>query len=780
MRKNRVGIILLSLIFVFAVFMIPGNKTVQASAEILYSGKCGENATWTIDDEGTLTVSGTGRMYDYDWYGTETYSPWYGTLLGDDMYSSPRLTAKVNKIVIGRGITYIGKNAFRQCEAATSVVIPDTVTEIAYGGFWQCFHFTSVKIPGNVKKLGEYSFANCWSITSLTIEEGVEEIGASSFASCSNIPSIVLPSTVKYLGQSAFNDCPSVTYIHLPDGIESLPPYVCSRCTNLETIELPKGLKSIGTSAFSNTGLTSIVIPEGITDIPEDTFNGCNKLESVTLPSTLKSIGVGAFGACEVLPSIDLPEALESIGERAFSGCEALTSIELPSKISVIPDELFNNCGITAVTFKGKVTSIGSEAFARCKGLKTLAIPEGVKTIGDYAFSTCLNLRSITVPSSVTSIGESVFAYCNSLEDIFLYANPKNLQWVGFDCYNLGYNLDFNPRCHVAPEHLEDYTSGKFMLEYFSTKVIVLGDLIDLNIGEHLAGYSLSLEGDIGVNFYMFLDDATASSSTAKMVFTVSSLDGTDVSTQELKVTSAEKENLGGRVCYKFKCRVSSKEMTSTITAQMIDGEAGGQKYEYSVAQYAKYILDHQDRYGRAQRLVKAMLNYGAASQRYFNYNTATLADSFLSEEDRTPDYLASSNAVRFYNYTGNGKVNDDISLYMVNLVLKSEITMNLYFTGVPDGAVFKLGDKTLPAKKSGEYTIVSIRNIPIQKLNDPYEITVSSSGSSLGSITYSPMNYCYNVIVRETSETRTEALKKLVSSLYFYNLIADDYASIL
>ncbi len=134
MRKNRVGIILLSLIFVIAVFAVYQRQQVNASGDVLYSGQCGANAYWTLDEEGVLRISGTGPMYDYDWYDKETYSPWYAIQLGDEYYD-PHLTDQVKSIVIEEGITVVGKNAFRQCEKAESVVIPSTVPEIKYHGF---------------------------------------------------------------------------------------------------------------------------------------------------------------------------------------------------------------------------------------------------------------------------------------------------------------------------------------------------------------------------------------------------------------------------------------------------------------------------------------------------------------------------------------------------------------------------------------------------------------------------------------------------------------------
>ena len=62
------------------------------------SGTCGEDMTWKIEGS-TLIISGTGRMNDYYF---DVYAPW-------NSYN-----AQIKKVVIGEGVTYIGKYAFAQ------------------------------------------------------------------------------------------------------------------------------------------------------------------------------------------------------------------------------------------------------------------------------------------------------------------------------------------------------------------------------------------------------------------------------------------------------------------------------------------------------------------------------------------------------------------------------------------------------------------------------------------------------------------------------------------
>ena len=80
------------------------------------SGTCGENAAWTLDDEGTLTISGQGAMADYSLAG----APWYS-------YSS----SDIRQIVVEEGITKIGDSAFCGCTGLTGVTLPDSLTATA-------------------------------------------------------------------------------------------------------------------------------------------------------------------------------------------------------------------------------------------------------------------------------------------------------------------------------------------------------------------------------------------------------------------------------------------------------------------------------------------------------------------------------------------------------------------------------------------------------------------------------------------------------------------------
>ena len=140
------------------------NGIVLYSINILASGTCGaegnngDNLTWILDDEGVLTISGTGAMASWNWKG----SPWYAN------------KDKIESVVIEDGVTSIGANAFDGCSGLTSITIPSSVTSIGEYTFYGCSGLTSITIPNSVTSIGTSAFSGCSGLTRV-IYLGIEE-----------------------------------------------------------------------------------------------------------------------------------------------------------------------------------------------------------------------------------------------------------------------------------------------------------------------------------------------------------------------------------------------------------------------------------------------------------------------------------------------------------------------------------------------------------------------------------------------------------------------------
>lgn len=351
-------------------------------------GTCGDNLTWKLED-GTLTISGTGEMYNYS-YGSDNRPPWDGE------------KTKIKYIEIKIDTTTIGNYAFKGCNNLISITIPESVTSIGKGAFYECSSLTSITVPEGVTSIGAYAFDGCSNLTNVTIPKGVTRIGEFAFDECSNLTNIIIPEGVTKIEDGLFMDCSSLTSITLPEGVTSIGYRAFAYCYSLENISMPQSLISIGGSDYFGGA-----------------FVNCRKLSSITIPSSVTDIGMYAFYGCTNLATVNMGTNITNIGSHAFEECVALERITIPSGVTTIEQLTFNKCkNLTNVTIAEGVTTIGSSAFSECSNLKSVVIPESVTTIETGVFYYCSSLTSITIPSTVTQIGSSIFTGCKSLTSV--------------------------------------------------------------------------------------------------------------------------------------------------------------------------------------------------------------------------------------------------------------------------------------------------------------------------------------------------------------------------
>ena len=276
-------------------------------------------------------------------------------------------------------------------------------------------------------------------------------------------------------------------------------------------------------------------------------------------------------------------------------------------------------------------------------------------------------------------------------------------------------------------------------------KCDVCGAIID-GIGAKLAGYSLSLTGNIGVNFYMELSDQIIADKSAYMQFTLPNGTVTKVPVSEAQTNTTIN---AGKTYYRFPCEVSSYEMTQDIKAQMFDGNGKcGKEYTYTVRDYAQYIIKNYSSYVDAYPFAVAMLNYGASSQKYFNKAVDDLANKNLSSYDQEIPNLFNGYINGFVaKKAENGVLGQFAGLSMV---LKSETTLNLFYEPKEGVDVSKLkflvdGKEITPVKR-GQYYILSLENIRANELGNSKTFTVTDGTNTLSG-DYCAMMYCYQVL---------------------------------
>ena len=383
-----------------------------------------DNLVWTLDADGTLTISGTGPMRDY-------------------FHDSPATQKKdsVERVVIEDGVTSIGIFAFQYCRRLTNITIPESVTSIGDSAFRYCSSLTSITIPESVTSIGNAAFSDTPWLTNkqqgnspvivngilidgtacsgeVTIPEGVTSIGDFAFSGCSSMTSITIPDSVKSIGDSAFEWCTGLTSIEIPEGVTSIGEFVFFSCHKLTEVFLENGSKLTS----GNLGVDESIIGTY--------WNEGDLTWTLTADGTLTISGTGAMKdysydspACDNsnIKKVVIEDGVTSIGDSAFSDCRSLTDITIPGSVTSIGNGAFSGCSsLTDITIPSSVTSIGNGAFSGCSSLTDITIPSSVTSIGESAFESCTDLTSITIPKSVTSIGSNVFDGCTALTEVLL------------------------------------------------------------------------------------------------------------------------------------------------------------------------------------------------------------------------------------------------------------------------------------------------------------------------------------------------------------------------
>ena len=425
----------------------------------VFTGKCGDNLTWTIGNDEVLTISGTGRIPDYNTsYGEKNTAPWYG------------YAYQIKKVVLGSGVQNIGNNAFAGCYGMTDITIPDGVTSIGDSAFDWCSALTEISIPGTVSSIGDSAFYGCSALTEISIPGTVSSIGDSVFSGCSALTEISIPDTVSSIGDSAFSRCSALTEISIPSTVSSIGSYAFSGCA-LREVEIPQGITSIQTRTFQYcTQLTKITIPDSVTSVEICAFDNCPVLKNVyyggteaqwegmyvdnyagnnsaLLDATLyfemqyQRIAAGSCGGnlrwslmedgvLKITGSGAMPDYSSASDAPWYRYGSRIKEVRVGANVTKIGENAFRRTGVQKVVFCAKETGstdaplvLGDYCFAYCDSLNEIQFGNRVIVPGDSVFVSCSGLTGVTVPGTVKldksfngeGCGYGMFSQCPNL-----------------------------------------------------------------------------------------------------------------------------------------------------------------------------------------------------------------------------------------------------------------------------------------------------------------------------------------------------------------------------
>ena len=408
----------------------------------------------------------------------------------------------ITSVVLPTTLTEIPENAFKGCTELTEIVIPGqctTIKESAFEGctklekvifgkfvdanhnqigdkfedkyfgtvtlgrnaFKNCIALTTIENAKRLTTLNQGAFTGCTSLTEIDLTE-VRVVESNVFAGCTKLATVIT-SEATQIGEYMFAGCTALESFTFKGS--SIAPFAFADCTKLASFTIVNPISNIGEGAFRNTAISNITLPNGKVEIAADAFAGCLELTTVTLSADTELVinnrtpftGCNVFNAYAAENSnyykvadgvllskdgktlVSVPYAkttisldgITEIGEAAFAGLKnieyidasgvtsigayafansSVTSVKLPSGLTAIPNGLFDGCEELASVaaddnFVG-VKSVGANAFRGCDALEELTL-ENATDIGAYAF-TGSGLKAL--PSSkIKTVGVSAF-----------------------------------------------------------------------------------------------------------------------------------------------------------------------------------------------------------------------------------------------------------------------------------------------------------------------------------------------------------------------------------
>ena len=457
-----------------------GENTPEATptpqADIRKSNTCGENLTWTLEN-GTLTISGTGRMDDYEQ--SQELPDQDGTVRPGS--SAPWSGSAFTALVVEDGVASIGNYAFEGC-GMTEISLPGTLVSLGEGAFERCENLKTVTLPDSVTEIGMFAFCECTGLTEIRLSASLASIGTAAFQTCVKLTEITLPESLRSAGMYTFLNCSALKTVTMPASLEMMGEYAFEGCQALRNVIVPKD--SYAERYCAKKGLSYIYtgsVPEAVpTEAPGGTcgknltwrldnytltISGSGEMDDFDYVETEPDAYGSMYFLCTTAPwfgryfsRVVVENGVTRIGSFAFYSSGTLQSIQLPDTLKSIGSEALSNTALKRVELPDSVESVGSKAFSGCRSLEQVKLPAGLKVIPLECFYGCVSLREIVLPDTLQSIGGSAFADCEKLREIRLPASVFAIGNNAFsNCTKLeGYIVE-------KGSYAEEYCIGKYL-----------------------------------------------------------------------------------------------------------------------------------------------------------------------------------------------------------------------------------------------------------------------------------------------------------------------------
>lgn len=724
----------------------------------------------------------------------------------------------LTSIELPEGLISIEYRAFYGSDF-TEIQFPDSLTTIGYQAFACCYNLTELEIPDHLcAGLGDGAFYNCSGLRRITVPVDYKLYSGGIFTGCYAVEEIhytpgdtgVMPDRSSSSSYDAYyrntleyacrNSLKTVIF---DAGITRIGDYAFYENSTvatplLERVVLPSTLESIGWSAFYCTDLTSIVFPASLESIEYRAFYR-SKLSSITFTGDAPTIGNDVFNnvtAIVCYPSgnatwtdsvmqnyggtltwvamdISVPAAANvaptSGTAQSVSPNAVVTEKEKPANRAIFAGEYdaveLDDRIVHTARFSGLVAGeeyvmfalLSDDAEDLLTDSNIIAIKQGTAEedgtlVFDYVQRQQANVSYVFVagPSNQNIENAEITFPDMSATDDLQTVEPV----VTYNGKVLTEEVDYIIIGQVDYAEPGDYTCYIRGVRAFTGLVECHYTVKEISV----TGWSLSLGDSVGVNFYVTVGDDLVEDSVVSV-----SIDG---ETTLYPVSDALWDK--NTECYRFSLPIAAAQMTQPVTVELIVEDEVISTKTYTVRQYAEYILDDNNGYDDGLKsLVKALLNYGAASQDYFDYYEDNLANAGYETGTVTPIPAEIPEVDVVDELTGCG-------YYGASLLFYGELTVRFYFKisrNTDNLLIYQLRNQPELQTKDGLH-YVDLSGICPQDLDKIlYLWIIDDDGQMM--IGYSPMHYIARMYHNEKS---SETLKNLLQALYDYHLAAIAY----
>ena len=378
------------------------------------------------------------------------------TTIGDDAFS---YNTSLTSIKIPNTVTTIGKRAFRGCTNLTSIEIPDSVTYIGDYCFYGCNRLQKIKLSKKIQTINQRLLQGCSSLTEIEIPEGVKSIGFQAFCNCNKLTTITLPASLTSFNGTAIAGLSRLTEVKVADGNNSFKfengillskdgKKMYMALLTLTEINVPNGVVSIDTGTLSGSSATKIILPDTVSsNLSGSVFYGMNKLTTIELSSTSKNLklvdgnlysydGKRFIKYMGSSKNFTVPEGVETLDSRCIT--KSMTTLNLPSTLKVIEGwSLESMSGVNLLNIPASVTTMYTYSFHANTKLRVAEGNATYKSIDDVlilnkagtkVIMASRNATTYNIPNTVTEIEKNAFYYCTKMISITI---PDSVTTIG-------------------------------------------------------------------------------------------------------------------------------------------------------------------------------------------------------------------------------------------------------------------------------------------------------------------------------------------------------------